>query len=469
MMTGIKWIRTAAALLIALALSAGSPRPTAGAPEAPITLTLWQGFKFEEVTVFEEIARGFERTWLEKTGRPIRIESRRVPFDSMIPKIKTAALARTTPDIAIVDALKVIDLAYGNVALPLDLVDGFPWSDIQTARSEFINAAFDSNVITVKGETHLYGLPAQTTCLALFWNKQLFQKFARELTERGLSPDRPPRDWDEFIEYGKVLTKPEQGIYAYAERNSLWFTFPFFNTFGAEFIEIGPDGKYRCVVDSPRARAAVAYKADLWLKHRIEAGAWREGAKDADQGFLNGSYAMCFNGPWNVEKFKSAGVDLGVGLIPRLSRRQAVELGLIAPGDGDDVYNRTITTSSNIGGQNAIVFRTTAHPEAALAFLVYFTSPAAQKIWAEKLGQIPVNLKAHENLDTSRFPEIRVFMEQIRFARRLPPLPLYGTLETDIFNPEMNLILNGQKSVEDGLAAVKRRIEAEILTKVNEF
>jgi ABC-type glycerol-3-phosphate transport system substrate-binding protein len=433
------------------------------------TLVAWQGFKFEEVEVFNEIAHEFEAEWEKKTGEKVRIEAKRVPFDGMIPKLKTAALAGTTPDIAILDALKVIDLAYGNVALPLDTMPGFPWKSIDDARSDYVNAAFDSNIVTVKGERHLYGLPAQTTCLALFWNKQIFQRYASDLKKAGLDPDRPPADWDEFVAYGKSLTHPEDGIYAFAMRNSLWFTFPFFNTFDVDFIEIGADGKYRCILDSLRGRAAAKYKADLWLDHKIEAGAWREGAKDPDQGFLNGSYAMCLNGPWNVEKFKSAGVDFEVALIPHLSRKQAEELELISPDASDAEFHEKIKSSSNIGGQNAVVFRSTENPEAALAFLVYFTSAPVQKMWAEKLGQIPVNLGAYDGLDTSVFPEIEGFMEQIKTAKRLPPMPLYGTLETDIFNPEMYRILSGDISVGEGFKTINERINNDILTKVNEF
>ncbi len=434
--------------------------------QGEITLQIWEGFKFEEHPLFEQICRSFEKSYYEKTGTRIRVIPFRVPFDDMMTKIKTATLSRTTPDICVVDALKVTELAYGDVVVALDTLPNFEgtWQDVS---KKFIPAAFGSNVVDVKGTTHLYGLPAQTTCLALFWNRKLFRRYGDELRAAGCDPNRPPGDWDEFIKYGKALTHPKDGVYAFGMRNSLWFTMPFFNLYRATFVE-ERGGKYYSTIDSPLARAAVYQKVDLYLVHKIEAGAWKAGAKDPDQGFLNESYAMVLNGPWNVEKFKRSGLDLGIALIPRLSKHRAIEVGLLPKGATDEEYNQKITSSSNVGGQNAVIFTTCKHPEVAYEFLKFYTSRKIQKLWAEKLGQIPVRLDAQEGLDTSVFPEISTFIKQINLAKPMPPLPLYGTLEMDIFNPEMDLVLNGKKSVEAALKSIGKNMQQKILKKVNE-
>lgn len=435
-------------------------------PPKEISLQIWEGFKFEEHTLFLEICRQFEKDWQSTKGQVVKITPFRVPFDDMMTKIKTATLARTTPDIGIVDALKVIELAYGDVVISLDTLTNFKGTLEQEA-AQYIPAAIGSNIVNVKGVTHLYGLPAQTTCLALFWNRKLFRRYAEQLRAAGCDPNRAPQDWDEFVQYGKALTHPQDGVYAYAMRNSLWFTMPFLNIYNAKFVEMR-GGKYISVIDSPLARAAIHQTVDLYLVHKIEGGGWKAGAKDPDQGFLNESYAMVLNGPWNVEKFKSSGLDLGLALIPRPSKRQALAAGLLPPDASDDDYNQKIKSSSNVGGQNAVVFATCAYPEIAYEFLKFFTSREVQKLWSEKLGQIPVRLDAQQGLDTSVFPEITTFIEQINLAKPMPPLPLYGTLENDVFNPELDLVLNGKRSVEDALKSIDRSLKDRILKKVNE-
>ena len=459
--------KTIAYLFIAglMLLSLCSTGENASSPPE-IALQIWEGFKFEEHTLFVELCRQFEKDWHAKYGQNLKITPFRVPFDDMMTKIKTATLARTTPDIGIVDALKVIELAYGDVVLPLDTLPNFKGSLLKEV-AQYIPATIGSNMVNVKGVTHLYGLPAQTTCLALFWNRKLFRRYAEQLRAAGCDPNRAPQDWDEFVQYGKALTHPQDGVYAYAMRNSLWFTMPFLNIYNAQFVEM-QNGKFVSVIDSPLARAAIHQTVDLYLVHKIEGGGWKAGAKDPDQGFLNESYAMVLNGPWNVEKFKSSGLDLGLALIPRPSKRQAIAAGLLPENASDDEYNQKIKSSSNVGGQNAVVFATCAHPDIAYDFLNFFTSREVQKLWSEKLGQIPVCLDAQEGLDTSVFPEITTFIEQINLAKPMPPLPLYGTLENDVFNPEMDLVLNGKRSVEDALKNIDRSLTDKILKKVNE-
>jgi multiple sugar transport system substrate-binding protein len=434
--------------------------------DGTVSLQIWEGFKFEEHTIFEELCRNFEKDYEKTHGVKVKLTPFRVPFDDMMTKIKTATLSYTTPDICFVDALKVIELAYGDVIFALDKLPNFKGS-LKNMEKEFVPAAFGSNLVNVKGETHLYGLPAQTTCLALFWNRKLFRRYANDLKKAGCDPNRPPEDWEEFIKYGKALTHPDDGIYAFGMRNSLWFTMPFFNLFGAAFVE-EKDGKFVSTVNSKKAIAAIQLKVDLALKYGIEGGAWKAGAKDPDQGFLNESYAMILTGPWNVEKFKSSGLDLGIALIPKLSKKQAIDAGLLAKNATDEEYSKKITSSSNVGGQNSVIFTTCRHPEVAYAFLEFFTSKKIQKYWSEKLGQIPVRLEAQEGLDTSVFPEIVTFIDQINLARPMPPLPLYGTLEMDVFNPEIDLVLNGKKSVEDAMASIDRGLTKKILSKVNE-
>jgi multiple sugar transport system substrate-binding protein len=422
-----------------------------------VVLTIWQGFKFEEQTLFARQVEEFRARWEKANpGRRLTVRIQTVPYDNMVDKIKTAALARQTPDIAFVDSLKVVDLAYGRVLYPIDTLPNFGYGSIEEAGADFVPAGFEACVVDRLGERNLYGLPAQVTCLALFWNRALFRQQADRLTRAGLDPTRPPRDWDEFSAYAKALTDADKGIWGYGFTKSLWFSFPVLNQYEVNIVEKdAASGRYRATFASARGEAAIAALVRPVVVDRAEGGAWKAGGLGGDQGFLNGRYAMILMGPWFVEKFKSAGLDFGVALIPRIPDAEAARLGIANP-----------VSSSNIGGQSAVIFAKSRYPELAYELIAHVASAESQTAWADELGQIPVRLSAFPRVQATQFPELKVFMEQIRTARRPPPLPLYGILET-AFNAELDLVLQEKDTIPSALKNLDAVIEKRVLSEVN--
>lgn len=240
----------------------------------------------------------------------------------------------------------------------------------------------------------------------------------------------------------EVSQDSSRNIYGFAMRNTLWWTFPFFNTFGAEFIS--EDGK--CVLNNADGVKALQFKVNLYTKYNVEAGAWQAGAIGPDTGFLNEKYAMILDGPWDIKRFKDAGLNFGVALIPE------------GPAG----------TSTNVGGTNMVVFRGAQNPYWAAKFLEFLASPEIQAYWCNKLEQIPVNLKAYDKVDTQDKPFLKTFMEQMRHAKARPNILDYADLE-EIINPQMEAALKGQKSVEQALDDASKRIEEEILPKEKEL
>jgi multiple sugar transport system substrate-binding protein len=412
-----------------------------------IELTIWQTYNSEENRFFKEIAADFEREYQQKHGKRLKLNVQQIPFDGLMPLIKSACLAKATPDICRVDNAWVLSLAYGKALVPLDQLSNFN-STLEEAQQEYVQAAIDSNIIETRNERrewerHLYGIPDQTNCVALFWNKDLFRQSEKELREAGLDPDRAPKTWEEFVKYARVLSIPEKKQYGFGMFNSLWWSLPFFNTYGAEFVRRAPDGRMVATLDEEAGQQAVQFMTDLY-KNGLEAGAWRTGSINPEQGFLNGKYAMILSGPWNLKQFVS--VNFGVSLIP------AGPAG----------------TSSNVGGQNLVVFRTSKNPEAALEFLRYFASEQIQVKWCEALGQIPVNLKAFEKINTHNRPHLAVFMEQMKSARPRPKIPRMDVLEEKVFNPALQLAMQGDKSVQSALKDAVDQINREFLPLLND-
>lgn len=447
-----------------------------GAENKVVEITLWQGFKFSEVGLLKQQIVEFTNNWnAAHPGQSLVIQADEVPFSDMVAKIKTAAPGRLNPDIAFVDANGILSLVYGGLALPLDTLANFPKEGIDGLRKLYVPGAFDTNVLMFKGEKHLYGLPAQTSTLALFWNKKMFREKAAELKAAGLDPERAPRDWEEFIRYGKVLNDPAKGVAAFGFNNSLWFTMPFLNQYQAEIVKRTPDGKLVADLANPRCEAAINRKVNLFLKDKVEGGAWRDGALDPDQGFANGKYAMELTGPWMIENYRKAGLDFSVALIPRVPLAEAKSLGLVPQDTTDDSTAAQALSAGNIGGQDLVICRrykedkdTQERYQAALDFLLFFSSEKVQKEWAEKLGQIPIALGAQKGIDLSKFPEVPTFIAQSNLARPLMPLPYGAAIETEIFNPEINLVLQGKQTTMQALKNIEAGLTRKVLDPVNE-
>jgi len=119
------------------------------------------------------------------------------------------------------------------------------------------------DVITVGGRTYAY--PFQQAVQALYYRKDLFR-------DAGLDPDRPPRDWDEFYDYAKMLTKPEIGQWGFgfdsAPQSTSYWWINFLWSAGGEAVKQLPDGKWVTAFNTPEgAKALEFYKklvADEW-------------------------------------------------------------------------------------------------------------------------------------------------------------------------------------------------------------
>lgn len=396
--------------LAAVAVAAGLVGGCGGGSEQA-TLTIWQTYNDEEHPVFKEIVAQFE------AAHPgVTIDVIRLPFAGAEPKIMTALTTRTEPDIARVDVSFLAKLAHKNALLALD----------ELVPQPFLGDILPVALASCRYRGQLWGLPDQTNGLCLFYNKEMFRA-------AGLDPETPPGTWDELIADGKKLTKRDKGVFGLGLSNSLWWSLPFFYTYGADLLS--EDGKH-CLLNSPEGIAAFQLKVDMCQKYGIEGGAWRAGGIVHDLGFQNGRYAMILNGPWAVESLKQTGIDFGVAPIP------AGPAG----------------SHTNVGGNDLVVFRSTKHPDLAAQFLMYVASENVQRMWAERLGQIPVNMKASDVITSEERPHLAVFVDVMKTAIPRPQTPYYPEME-NLMNPEMQAALDNTKSVKDALDSAASEID----------
>ena len=386
-----------------------------GGEEATV-ITVWETYSAEEREIF--------LGWVEqfKQANPgISVEVTNIPFDGMEPKILTSLATDTAPDIGRVDVAFLPKLAIRGGLQPLD---GF---GIAGLAKELRPVALSSCI--VDGKT--YGLPDQVNGLCLFYNRDLF-------SQAGLDPDDPPDDWDEFAEYAVKLTDSEKDVFGFGMRNSLWWSLPFIYSFGGRILT---EDNRECALATDEAVAGFQFKVDLYSKYKAEGGAWRSGGIRDDLGFQNRKYAMIFNGPWAVGGLERGGINFDVALVPKGPAGRA----------------------TNVGGNNLVVFSTSKHPREACELLKFVASKEAQAEWANALGQIPVNTAADGMIDFEKHPYLKVFMEQMNYARPRPGIGSYPEIENAV-NPEMQAALDGKKSVREAMESACSEVN-EIMTE----
>lgn len=457
-------------LTLAMSMLTGCS-PKKKAKENEVIVSIWQGFGSDEADLFKAIMGDYEKEWeKEHPGKDLVLKIDYVAFNDMSTKLKSAALAKITPDIAFMDSIKVTDLSFGKALVPVDTLEGFKkrYKSLDDARTQFVKASFDAGIVNRLGEVHLYGLPVQTTTVALFWNKAMFRQKAQLLRAAGLDPNRPPKTWDELIAYGKVLTDKDAQIYGYAMYNTLWFNFPILNMYGVDFVKVDEKGHLIPSLATPSGKAALDSITKL-LESGVEGGGWKRGGLAPDTGFLNGKYAMVMTGPWKVQEYANAGLDFDVALNPAPSEAEVKALGLPAPEqDLISRFGQQAYSSSNVGGQTGVILRASENKEIAYELLEHFTNESVQRKWASTLGQIPVRKAAWKDLDTRKFPLIVRFMDQLEVARRIPQIPMFGTLETDIFNPEFDSFLKGVLKTDVTLKNLERSLDEKIFRRIND-
>ncbi len=388
-------------------------------------LTFWHTYGDDEEKILREVIAEWEKKPenAKYTIRPVRI-----PFDGHKAKIRTALTVGQGPDMARVDWSFVCELARKNSVANLGEY-GF-----DSIKDQYLQAPLNACCVDNK----YYGLPDQSNCIALFYNRSIFK-------ELNLLPQNSeykfgemvggkefPKTWEEFATFAKQFKDSSKGREPFAIMNTLWWNLAILNTYGAKVVE-----NNKCVINSDATVQALSMISNLY-KSGIEAGGWKPGAITPEQGFVNNKYVMILMGPWNLKRFKEdLKLDFGIALIP----------------------GGPAGTSSNVGGTDVVVFndKSKERQQKSYEFLTFFTNAENQKNWCLRLNQLPINKGAY-NLVTFEDEHQKAFMAQMQKTKPNPVVKDFGLLE-DIVNPEVETVLSGAKEPKQAIESITKRVD----------
>jgi len=250
--------------------------------------------------VFASILSEQNNEWIKETLKPFldsnknyEVELRAIPFDDFNKQMSIAIASSTIPDLILLNNPDMA--AYIQMGLFADITEQMnAWEDT----AQF----FEGPINSAKMENRYYGIPFDTNCLALFYNKTM-------LDEKGLTP---PKTTEELRETAKKLTDKSKNVYGFlmccknGEEGTFQFM-PFLYTFGGKYEDVG----------SKEAKDTLQFIVDLTKDGSMTTEAVTFSQTDVYNRFVSEQAAMMINGSWQIAGLRNeAQFEWGVALIP---------------------------------------------------------------------------------------------------------------------------------------------------------
>lgn len=407
--------RYAVALLTAFALS--------GVVFAQTTLSLWYhgaGNEVERAIVVQIIDdfNASQNDW--------RVTLEEFPQLAYNPSVVSAALAGNLPDILDVDGPVMPNWAWANYMRPLSLSDG----------------ALDGFLPSVIGEWQgeVYSVGLWDAAKAIYARRSVLE--ANDIRVPSLDAPWTLEEFDAVLE-----TLQATGDYEYVFDVGMawtgeWYPYafsPFLQSFGGDLIDRSTYLTAEGVLNGPEAVAFGNWWQSLFARG-MTPGTSQDDA-DRETGFLDGRYALQWNGNWAaVPALEAFGDDL---------------LFLPAPDFGH---------GPKIGGASWQfgVSATTAHPEGANAFIEFALQDEYLAAFSDGIGLVPSTQSAAAMTQNyGQGGPLEVFYELSNQQSMIrPPTPAYVGIALT-FEKAMADIANGA-DVQDTLDAAVDEIERDI-------
>ncbi|ACR80115.1 MULTISPECIES: ABC transporter substrate-binding protein [Kosmotoga] len=363
-------------------------------------------------------------------------------YGDTINKLNVAVQSNTAPHVVQGYDIATQMLIDGQIAVPMqDLIDKDPDFDINTFLPQVLN------YYKVNGK--LYCMPFNSSNPILYYNKTLFKK-------AGLDPNKPPRTFEELIEYAKKLTiRDEKGNIIQAG-----ITWNLHSWFFEQFMAV----QNAPLVDNNNGRTGRPTKAVF----NSEAGLrffklWYDLTKNgymintkvhdwtgARNLFISQKVAMLISSTSDVrlmvDSSKENGFELGTAFLPR---PKDAESGGVAIG----------------GGSLWII---AGHPkeeiDAAWRFVKFMAEPEQQIKWHKGTGYFPVRKDAIETLLASGYYSenphnltaiLQLLLSTQNYNTNGAIIGAFAEVRSIVEN-YVQKMLNGDMTPEEALAAAER-------------
>ncbi len=288
----------------------------------------------------------------------------------------------------------------------------------------------------------LYGIVHHAGWTMLYYNRAHFR-------EAGLDPDRPPRTWDEMLDYAERLTvhRPDGSV----ERAGIslrksgykpgtaekWLSF-FYSAGGIPFNDTGTDSYF----NSEAGRAAFQFYRDV-----LDRGYDSTDLEGDQRGFGQGTVSMFIREDhvidWLAQHYPE--LDYGVGHIP--------------------VRDTANTSYSSGGAFPFVVSNQSAHPEAAWRFLAFLFEEDVYARYIELVRAQPNYLHVARRPAYWDDPYLSVYRTQ---PVRVPPKFSHDKYSLERIGEYVERVSYGRMSVDEALRRMDEEIDRQLRLSYHE-
>jgi multiple sugar transport system substrate-binding protein len=290
------------------------------------------------------------------------------------------------------------------------------------------------NLVTYKGKIH--AMPGDYMSMVLIYNTELFKA-------AGLDPKKPPKTWDEFLNYNKKLTKAADqwgfGVVGAKDPGFELRFSPFIWTFGAEYLT--PDYK-KSALNTKEAKEAFKFFIELYTKYKVmPPGVTSMNPQDVRTQLAHRKIAMLIGSGWTAPIVNAINPEL-----------KAFDILAAAPVPMKKKKVTTIWLSSWVMNPN------TKHPKEAWELLKFITSKEMELNWFVK------NRVTSSRKDVSGVaPEIlhdkfaSVIASQLPYGKVVPQIPQWPEI-MDAITTAVQEAMTEMKTPDKALADAHGRI-----------
>lgn len=246
----------------------------------------------------------------------------------------------------------------------------------------------------------IYGFPWMLGTRVIFYNKNL-------MTDAGLNPKIPPRNWEELYDYSKKINELGEQIYGFGsnayEKFTLYKKFlPFLWANNGKVLE-GDS----CMLESPEAVEALKFYTAL-----SDIG-FLESQRRLDDKFMAGELGFIISGDWLLRMMRGNPPDFQVG-------------ACVIPGPKKDGAR----SASFLGGEFLTVNARSNKKEEALEFIRFLVSKGPNLRFNQAAGFVtPSNKQAAAEILRQANPLAMTFLQQLNYARPSPVHPKWVQIQ----------------------------------------
>lgn len=412
-----------------------TPVPTdivAAAGSGSREITFWNGLTGSDGVTLNAMSAAFAEANPDYT-----VNTESMVWDVMYQRLQAAVVAGDAPDVVVMHTSEMPQFVNFGALQPVDFMLG-------TGENQIDPADFaETSLTATQFDGVQYGIPLDNHGWGMWVNNVLFE-------EAGLDPNVVPSSYEEFVDLATQLTVDVNGLNPNEEgfdrenveqygTTTSWERVTFLSLLyqnGGQYVDPATN---TVDINSEAGIDALQKMYDLVWTYNVAPVPPFENWP----AFAAGRIAMIPEGSWmrNFLVIDNPEVEYTVWPLPQLGDQPATW-------ESAHVFYIPSTTQ----GEDL---------EAVQTYIRWLSDNNI--LWAES-GQIPARLSSQEALDPETYPSNIIYAQAFNDFGRFDPLTPAIVEVNSALDPELIAVLNGQKTVEEGLNDAAARIN-EILAR----